>query len=136
MSKATARRFRIDGWRVPAVPDNAPFQVRLAAYRQMMGMAAYHQIALDWRAGKISMEDAWAYRDAIYPLSEENPSTDIMRAGTYWAKRIYPHKNSKFVQMEKLRDGLWSKGWKHTRWDRDTFDLDPCDQYMFMGPLP
>ena len=64
------RKFRITGWRFPAVADDAPFQVRLAMYRQMMGMAAYHQIADDWRAGKISMEDAWAYRDAIYPLAE------------------------------------------------------------------
>lgn len=46
---------------------------RLAAYRAMKGIVAYDTISDDWRAGRITEQQAWGYRDEIFPALDQVP---------------------------------------------------------------
>lgn len=46
---------------------------RLAAYRAMKHIVAYDTISDDWRAGRITEQEAWGYRDEIFPALDTVP---------------------------------------------------------------
>lgn len=54
------------------------FTERLEQYRSMPGDTAWDQIADDWRAGKVSLEDARTYADILFPpiIEPHEPDAD------------------------------------------------------------
>lgn len=47
------------------------FDERLEQYRSMPGDTAWDKISEDWRAGAVTLEDARAYADALFPPINE-----------------------------------------------------------------